>query len=361
MSKLPTHAHVVGSAVLSDELLAARKARAEGKMTPTEFKAIEDKAVDEVIAQQEEAGLTLISDGELRRIVFVDPLTMAIEGIGPADHIQPWRGPDGSVVERHLPFAVTDKVRKVRSATTEEYTYARARSSVEVKAMIPSPSVISAVYSKKHSAGAYPNFWDLVRDCQEVLKEEVKELVALGATQIQIDAPELTFEADPVTKKMYDEMLGISTEQMLTEGMDLINDLADVPGVTFSLHICRGNAADAWMAYGAYDSVAERVFERAGNIDTFLLEYTSPEVGSYEMLSKAPDDKEVVLGLLSSKDSKLESADELKTQIEEAAKYFPLEQLSLSSQCGFSNNANSLAQQKAKFKQVADVAESVWG
>jgi len=225
---------------------------------------------------------------------------------------------------------------------------------------VPSPAVISAVYSKKYSSAAYPDFFDLVRDAAEVIRLEIDELVRLGATQIQIDAPELSFHADAETSARYADM-GISTEQMLTEGMDMINDLANVPGVHFSLHICRGGVGDAWMAYGSYDKIAHRVFERASNIETFLLEYTSPGVGSFEPLAKAPDDKEIVLGLLSAKDSELESGEQLQRQIMDAAKYFPLAQLSLSSQCGFSNGACSPADQQAKLEQVTRVADRVWG
>ena len=156
------------------------------------------------------------------------------------------------------------------------------------------------------------------------------------------------------------------TERTLSEGIDLINSVADVPGVTFGLHLCKGNYQGKWIATGGYDLLAESVFRRATNYDVFLLEYDDTRSGSFEPLAKMPEDKVVVLGLISSKRPELEPVDSVVKRIDEAAGYFPKEQLALSTQCGFASvviGANPVDEviQEAKLRLVADVAERVWG
>ena len=155
------------------------------------------------------------------------------------------------------------------------------------------------------------------------------------------------------------------SERTLSEGMDLINSVADVPGVTFGLHLCKGNYQGKWIAAGGYDEIAEAVFRRGTNYDIFLLEYEDERSGSFEPLAKMPDDKVAVLGLISSKKPELEPVDAIVKRIDEAAMHFPKEQLAVSTQCGFASvviGANPVdeAVQEAKLKLVADIAEQVW-
>jgi len=155
------------------------------------------------------------------------------------------------------------------------------------------------------------------------------------------------------------------TERTLTEGVDIINSVADVPGVTFGLHICKGNNKSTWIATGGYEFTADKVFSRAGNFDVFLLEYDDERSGSFEPLANVPDDKMVVLGLVSSKVSELEPADQLIARIDEAARYVDRERLALSTQCGFSpvsigGNLISEDTQQHKLELVAEVAHQVW-
>jgi 5-methyltetrahydropteroyltriglutamate--homocysteine methyltransferase len=182
----------------------------------------------------------------------------------------------------------------------------------------------------------------------------------IGCRHIQLDAPDLSFLADPARRDTFAQD-GIPLQRLAAEGIELINELANVPGVEFSIHICRGNMADAWMANGGYEQIAEQVFGHARNIDSFLLEYTSPGVGSFEPLAKVPDDKRIVLGLVASKSRELEPPELLERRIKEAAHYFPLEQLALSSSCGFANGVCTTADQQAKLGVVASVANTVWG
>jgi 5-methyltetrahydropteroyltriglutamate--homocysteine methyltransferase len=293
--------------------------------------------------------------------MWFEALTSSIEGLGPVEgHTMKWNGTDGSVREFPMPHAVVDKIRRVRSRTVEEFTYLRSRAHAEVKVTIPSPTIVAALWSPRHSPAAYSDFFDSVLDMATVVRAEIEELVSLGCRHIQIDAPDMSFLADQSRRDAFAEA-GVSIERLAAEGIELINDLASVPGVEFSIHICRGNLPDAWMASGGYEKVAEQVFGRAPNVDNFLLEYTSPGVGSFEPLAKVPDDKRIVLGLVASKSRELESPELLERRINEAAKYFPLEQLALSSSCGFANDVCSMTDQQAKLGVVASVANTVWG
>ena len=155
------------------------------------------------------------------------------------------------------------------------------------------------------------------------------------------------------------------TERTLTEGVDIINSVADVPGVTFGLHICKGNNKSTWIATGGYEFTADKVFGRSGNFDVFLLEYDDERSGSFEPLASVPDDKVVVLGLVSSKLSEMESPDKVIARIDEAARYVDRERLALSTQCGFSpvsigGNLISEETQERKLELVAEVAHQVW-
>ena len=155
------------------------------------------------------------------------------------------------------------------------------------------------------------------------------------------------------------------TERTLTEGVDIINSVADVPGVTFGLHICKGNYQSKWIATGGYEYTADKVFSRSDNYDVFLLEYDDARSGSFEPLANVPDDKVVVLGLVSSKVTELEPVDSLVARIDEAARYVGRERLALSTQCGFSpvsigGNLISEETQEHKLELVAEVAHQVW-
>jgi 5-methyltetrahydropteroyltriglutamate--homocysteine methyltransferase len=216
----------------------------------------------------------------------------------------------------------------------------------------------------EHSAGAYADPFAMFADAVDIVRSEVLELAALGCTYIQVDAPELATLVDPATRA-WTESRDMPAERMLTEGIDLISaGVANVPGVRFGIHLCRGNNAGMWMSEGGYDYLAEALFKRAMGFDAFLLEYDDARSGTFEPLSVAPEDKEVVLGLVSTKKPELESATELRDRIEEAARFFPREQLALSTQCGFASieagNPVSEEVEVHKLRLVADVAHEAW-
>ncbi len=365
-------ADTVGSLLRPGYLVQARARFESGEMAPAEYKAIEDRAVDQVIAMQEGAGMDVVTDGELRRHTFIDQLLEAVEGLTPdpsdakSDHIPvPFHDEHGS--ERSvfaIPISVTEKIRRKRMMTVEEYAYARARARRPIKVTLPSPLMLFLAWSPSRTRDAYTDPFELFADGLTLMREEAEELARMGCTYIQVDAPDFGQLVDESQQRLW-EAAGISFERVLTDGADMLNELAGVPGVTFGLHMCKGNYDSHWISAGGYESVAGRLFPRLGNYDRILLEYETERSGSFEPLGDLPDDKVVVLGLVSSKFDQLESGDELIGRIEEAAKFYPRDQLALSTQCGFASagpgNAISEDAQEKKLHLIAEVAHRAWG
>jgi 5-methyltetrahydropteroyltriglutamate--homocysteine methyltransferase len=224
--------------------------------------------------------------------------------------------------------------------------------------------VLYGFWSPKHSSGAYKDAFAMFADAAEVGRSEIQELVSLGCEYIQVDAPELATLVDPRVRD-WAERLGFGAERMLTEGIDLINGMVEgISGVRLGIHLCRGNNAGMWMASGGYDFIARALFERATAFDVYCLEYDDARSGSFDPLAGAPDDKQVVLGLVSTKTPEVETTEQLHGRIDEAARFFPREQLGLSTQCGFASIAagNPLSEQdeERKLRLVAQTAHAVW-
>jgi len=248
--------------------------------------------------------------------------------------------------------------------TVEEYSYARARARRPVKVTLPSPLMLFLVWSPQRSRDAYPDPFDLFADGLRLMKEEAAELARLGCRYIQVDAPDFGQLVDQGQRESW-ERAGLPVDRVFSEGADMLNELATVPGVSFGLHLCRGNYDSDWISTGTYDTISKQLFQRAANYDTFLLEYDDERSGSFSALGDVPDDKVVVLGLVSSKSGRMEPADQLAARISEASGFFPLDQLALSTQCGFASagpgNQISEDDQENKLRLVAEVADRVWG
>jgi 5-methyltetrahydropteroyltriglutamate--homocysteine methyltransferase len=308
----------------------------------------------------------VITDGEMRRSSFVGPLSDALDGISsvPAPPTR-WRGqtPQDEVTLQAA-VCVTGKIRRRRSLPAEEFAYARGKSSQPLKVTLPSPLMMALRWSPEHSTAAYSDPFALFADAVDILRQEVRELASLGCEYIQIDAPELATLVDESTRRNLFEARGISTDRLLGEGIELLNAVADAPGVTFGLHLCRGNNRGYWLSQGGYEIISKQVFQRATRYDIFLLEYDDWRSGSFEPLADIPRDKRAVLGLVSTKQRTLEAATDLEARIETASRYFPREQLALSTQCGFASvlqgNPVDAAVQEAKLRLVTDVAQRVW-
>jgi 5-methyltetrahydropteroyltriglutamate--homocysteine methyltransferase len=368
---IAAHADVVGSLLRPPELLRARSEIAAGRMTPAAFKAIEDKAVDRAVRLQEEAGLEVVTDGEMRRLSFQSQMTEAVAGFGSWDLDAfvwgEWHGVDGAEDwrrERPHDIAVVGKLVRARHLSAEEFVYLRAYTRRMPKVTLPSPGLFVNFWSAEKSRDAYPTLDEFLADVVRILREEVEELARLGATYIQIDAPHYPLLLDPKTRAFY-ESRGWAFEEWLERGVELDNAVMEpIPGVTFGFHLCRGNQKGRWLVEGGYEAIAEPIF-RGIRAHRLLLEYDDARSGSFSPLTQLPDDRIAVLGLVSTKRPEIEDAEVLIRRIDEAARYVDKDRLALSPQCGFSTsiigNELTIADQDAKLRLVADTARRVWG
>jgi 5-methyltetrahydropteroyltriglutamate--homocysteine methyltransferase len=354
---------VIGSLLRPAYLKEARKKRDSGELTHVEFKKIEDRAVNEAIDLQLQAGLDVITDGEMRRYAFYGHLVDAVEGY---DKFGGWAIPfhddEGNEVVIKRPVVVS-KLRRVRPLCEEEFVYLRAKTEHPAKVTIISAQQAAAYFDAEKSKGAYATIDAYLADLVDILKTEVEELIRLGCTYIQIDSPQYTGLLDPSIREGYRKR-GNDPDRLLDRCIELDNAvIGNHPGVTFGLHMCRGNNQSKYYASGGYDPIAS-VFKRT-KFNNFLLEYDDERSGGFEPLKHVPEDRTVVLGLITSKKPKLESKDELKGRIEEASKYVPMDRLALSTQCGFASteegNLVTATDQDAKLKLVAETAKEVWG
>jgi 5-methyltetrahydropteroyltriglutamate--homocysteine methyltransferase len=363
-------AEVIGSMLRPGYLKQARQRWEAKEIATREFKELEDRAVDEAIALQEQCGVDVVTDGEMRRTHFIAPLTDVISGVKAiAGFTRVWRRPHeknqpSEQTNIRVQYAVVDKIRRTRSLTNEEFTYARRRARKPLKVTLPSPLMMALRWSPQYSRSAYPDPFDLFRDAAAIVHQEAHELAALGCEYIQIDAPELGMLCDPERRKQDFADQGMNPDRLLSEGMDIVNSIANVPGVSFALHVCRGNNRGYYVGEGGYDPVAKELFARARSFERFLLEYDDWRSGSFEALREVPKDRLVVLGLISTKRAELEPIDEIARRIDEAARYFPREQLGLSTQCGFGTvwegNPIPESTQEAKLRLVAEIAHRTW-
>jgi 5-methyltetrahydropteroyltriglutamate--homocysteine methyltransferase len=334
----------VGSLLRPGFLRQARDTYARGELTPAELKAAEDRAVREVVAIQEEVGLPVVGDGEMRRESFQGELTAACGGFTGVD-VNAWlwgawhSAEVGDLtIARPSDLAVIAPVRKRRNLVAEEFTFLRACTNRQAKVTLPSPSLFANLWSPQRSAAAYPTLDAFLADVVQVLCEEVAELVRLGCTYIQLDAPHYPLLIDPGWRAFYEER-GWPLERWLGYGIELDNAVIDAGRpATFGFHLCRGNQLSRWLVSGGYDAIAAPVFSRV-HADRLLLEYDDERSGSFDPLRLVPGDKVVVLGLVTTKTSRVEPLDQIRARLGQARSVVDADRLALSPQCGFATSA----------------------
>src|SRR5215472_14010766 len=354
---------VVGSLLRPPELAEARRRAEAGDLGPEAFKAIEDRAVDEAIRLQEDAGIDVITDGELRRYAFYGHLVDAFDGFDKlGGWAIPFRDETGEELVLRRPVVV-ERLRFRRSMCAEESTYVRARARKPGKVTMLSAQQAAAYYDPEKSKGAYATRDEYLADIVDVSRREVDELVRLGCTYVQIDAPQYAALLDPKMREGYRQR-GSDPEELIDRCIELDNAIIQgYPGITFGLHICRGNNQSKFYAEGDYEPIA-RIFEKT-LFQRFLLEYDDERSGGFTPLRHVPDDRTVVLGLVTTKKPGMETEQELEARIGDAARFVPLDRLALSPQCGFAStmegNHITPEQQLEKLRLVSRVARSVWG
>src|SRR5215475_7694022 len=333
----------VGSLLRPSYLREARAAFARAETSPAEFKAVEDRAVREVIALQEELNLSVVNDGEMRRESFQAELTAACDGFsGVSLDAWLWGSWHSDVVgdttiDRPSDLAVTAPLHKRRNLAAEEFTFVRGCTNRQAKVTLPSPTLFANLWSPQSSTGAYPTLDAFLADVVRVLCEEVAELVRLGCSYIQLDAPHYPLLIDPGWRAFYEER-GWPLERWLGYGIELDNAVIDAGRpATFGFHLCRGNQLSRWLVSGGYDAIAAPVFGGV-HADRLLLEYDDERSGTFGPLRLVPGDKVVVLGLVTTKRPQIEPLESIRARIGEARSVVDAERLALSPQCGFATS-----------------------
>ena len=353
---------VVGSLLRPEYLKQARAQHDSGALSHADFKRIEDRAVDEAIALQTSAGLDVVSDGEMRRWAFYGHLTDCIEGFdAKGGWAIPFRDEAGTKLVLARPV-VLSKLKRRRHMCAEEFTYLRGRTRGHPKVTLLSAQQSAAYYDPEKSKAAYPTIDAYLADIVDTLRGEVEELVKLGCTYIQVDAPQYAGLLDPDIREGYRQR-GNDPDRLLERCIELDNAvIGNHPGITFGLHLCRGNNQSRFYASGDYGPVAA-VFRKT-RFHRFLLEYDDARSGSFEPLKHVPDDRTVVLGLITTKKAALEKKEDVKRRLREASAIVPMDRLALSPQCGFAStiegNLVTAADQEAKLRLIAEIAQEMW-
>jgi 5-methyltetrahydropteroyltriglutamate--homocysteine methyltransferase len=362
----PYRADQVGSLLRPPDLLAARQAYADTIIDLARLRELEDQAILDALDMQRQAGVDVFTDGELRRRAWMTDLADAVEGFTAGHVAIEWHGPGGGVEESHAQV-VGGPLRQKRRLTEHETAFLRTHAPGPFKMTVPAPSsFMNVAFARGLTEPFYPTRKALVEEIARIVRGELLALADEGVPYLQLDAPYYcTYFDDTLRERLAAE--GIDPDAAFQDGIDADNAALEGvarTGVVVGLHICRGNSRSRWLAEGGYDRIAERLFGSL-NVDRFLLEYDSTRAGGFEPLRFVPQGKKVVLGLVTTKESALESSDDLQRRVEEAAQYVDPDDLALSPQCGFAStalgNALTLDQQRQKLELVAQTAARIWG
>ena len=366
----PFRADHVGSLLRSARLRQARDDCTAGLITAADLRAVEDEAIRQVVALQQEAGLRSVTDGEFRRASWHMDFIYQIGGIGQGSGhlVSQFRNAEGTIEFTPPAIRVNRRITMDKTIFGDDFTFLASIAGESVpKLTIPAPSMVhyrSGVRAVVDES-VYPDVEEFWGDVSAAYADEVRRLYAIGCRYLQIDDISLAYLNDPA-QRAYISDRGEDAEHMHLRYISLINGAvaARPPDMAVATHLCRGNYRSSWVASGGYDFVAEALFSELA-VDGFFLEYDDERSGGFQPLRFVPKGKQVVLGLVTTKRPELESKDELKRRIDEAAKYIPLDQLCLSGQCGFSStvegNLLTLEDEIAKLRLIVETAEEVWG
>ena len=364
-TKPPFRADHVGSLLRPAALKQARARRENGEITAEALKAIEDREIISVIKKQEDVGLKSITDGEFRRAFW------NYDFLGELDGAEAYLGERKIKFEgvnpRPMMMRVTGKLGTFSGhPMLEHFKFLKEHTSATPKMTIPSPSSMHFRYGRDAvPASIYPDMSDFYRDLGDTYGQAVRAFADVGCRYLQLDEVNFTYLCDPKLREQVASR-GDDPSSLPLVYADMINAaISDIPSdMAITMHLCRGNFQSTFVASGGYEPVAEILFNKI-NVNGYFMEYDSERAGGFEPLRFVPKGKTVVLGLVTSKSGKLESKDELKRRIDEAARFIPLDQFCLSPQCGFASTeeGNILAEdeQWAKLRMIVEIANEVWG
>jgi len=368
MSKPPFRADHVGSFLRPKALLDAREAYRSGQIDAEALRSVEDEAIRDVVKFQEDLGLQGITDGEFRRTYFHTDFLLQLDGVEEAGGSQVKFHQHGGKELEYAPpvMKITGKIAHARDIQRRDFEFLASCTTRTPKVTIPSPTMLHFRGGREAiDSAAYPDLEDFYTDLAAAYRAEIASLADAGCRYLQLDDTNLAYLCDD-TQRANARARGMDPDALPRLYADIINQsIRDRPDdMVVCVHLCRGNFRSSWAAEGGYEPVAEVLFN-ALDVDGYFLEYDDPRSGDFAPLRHVPKGKTVVLGLVTTKLAELESADDVRRRIDEAAQHMPLDQIALSPQCGFSStvHGNDIAveQQAAKLRLVIDVARSVWG
>jgi 5-methyltetrahydropteroyltriglutamate--homocysteine methyltransferase len=364
----PFRAEHVGSFLRPQYLLDARKRHEAGEIDAAALREVEDRAIREVVALQEELGFKSITDGEFRRRFFHTDFLVQLDGVELTGLTQvSFHTHDGHELDYAPPvLGITGKVLRSHAIQRRDFEFLRDATRETPKVTIPSPTMLHFRTGREGiNEDLYPDMEEFYEDVGRAYREEIADLADAGCRYLQLDDTNLAYLCDE-TQRENARRRGVDPNDAPRLYARMINNaISDAPvDMVTGIHLCRGNFRSGWAAEGGYEPVAEVLFNEL-NINAYFLEYDDPRSGDFAPLRFVPRGKTIVLGLVTTKLGELESKDEIRSRIEEASRFIPLDQLALSPQCGFAStfHGNDIAidEQAAKMRLVREVAEEVWG
>jgi len=367
-TKLPSRADHVGSFLRPKSVIDARDKRAADIIDAAELRAVEDAAIADLVNWEESLGLEAITDGEFRRFFFHTDFLLQLSGVGETGGIKKAFHNDKGIDVHFAPpkIIITGKVEHVKPIQRRDYEFLASRTSKTAKVAIPSPTML---HFRAGRAGipedVYPDMQGFYDDVAAAYRDEIADLADAGCRYVQFDDTNLAYLCDTGHRQDAANR-GMNPDAITHDYAKLINaSFAGAPAdMVKAMHLCRGNFRSSWAAEGGYEPVAEVMFNEC-DLDAFFLEYDDARSGDFAPLRFLPKGKTVVLGLVSTKLGEVESKDEIKRRIDEAAKFADIDQLALSPQCGFASTVHgndiTTEQQAAKIRLCVEVAEEVWG
>jgi 5-methyltetrahydropteroyltriglutamate--homocysteine methyltransferase len=365
----PFRADHVGSLLRPPHLLRAREGHAAGRIGADELRALEDDAIREVVKMQEDVGLQSATDGEFRRASWHMDFIYQLDGITKeaGEIAVRFYNESGEIEFTPAALHIDGKLGVSKTIFGDDFAFLRETAATPVpKLTIPSPSMVHYRGGKAAiDPKVYPDMDSFWADLTAAYAEQVRRVGELGCTYLQFDDTSLAYMNDPHQRE-YMGSIGGDPERQHVEYIHHINEaLAHRPdGMAVTTHMCRGNFRSSWAASGSYDFVAEALFNEL-EVDGFFMEWDDDRSGGFEPLRLVPKGKQVVLGLVTTKNGQLEDKDMLKRRVEEASEFIDVEQLCLSPQCGFSStfegNDLTYEQEVAKLRLIVEVADEIWG
>lgn len=361
----PFRADHIGSLLRPQKLRHAFRQHAAGELADAAFRAVQDEAIRDVVRLQEESGLGVVTDGEFRRISYWEKFVRLTAGLTVKEAVFKFHDDHGHETDFTAPYA-TGRVSRSEPITLDEFSFVHGLTAAVPKITMPAPSTMHLYRFSDYAApGAYRDPQEFFAELGVVYQEEIADLAAAGAQYVQLDEVALAMLCDPAAREKV-KAGGFDPEQLVDLYVEAINEAVKnrSANMVVGVHMCRGNYKGKYLSEGGYDSIAEKLFNRA-NVNHFLLEFDTPRAGDFAPLRLMPKTKGVVLGMVSSKLPQLESVEDLKRRADAAAHYIDASRLALSPQCGFAStmggNPVTEADERAKLRLCVDAARTIWG